>query len=288
MELPKISVIIPVYNRSEFLADAMDSAVNQTFMPFEILVVDDGSEPGHADVIRSVVEQNPMSRLLRLPENQGVSFARNEGLAQAVGEFVVFLDDDDFLEEKLLNAAAMHFLEHPHSDALITKTRLFSTSPNKAFRRSRRFYAEHQDRYHREVSHPDYFIDYCPAIHSLVFRKTSLPPRPFPEHLRFGEDRWLLLSLKRQGFLFHTSDLLGAQYTMHAGQKIDWSDRLIFLDALISSGWLTGSQQSYLLFLKSYYSFRAGHPFPAIAQLGQAMKHPAAAWPHFRRMLKLA
>jgi hypothetical protein len=118
---PKVSVIIPTYDRPAFLRQAIASVLAQTYPDFEILVVDDGS----IGDTRSVVEEMSDPRIrYTWQENAGRSAARNRGLALARGEFIAFLDDDDlYLRDKLSHQAA--YLEaHPEVDLVGAGTQL--------------------------------------------------------------------------------------------------------------------------------------------------------------------
>jgi glycosyltransferase involved in cell wall biosynthesis len=97
--MPKISVIIPTYNRSELLKEAIKSVLNQSYSDFEIIVVDDGS----TDDTRAVVTSYNSSKIIYFfQENRGRSSARNRGIKLARGEYVAFLDSDDiFMPNKL-------------------------------------------------------------------------------------------------------------------------------------------------------------------------------------------
>lgn len=88
-----ISVVIPLYNKAPHIAATLDSVLAQAVRPQEVIVVDDGSTDGGADVVQLYVEKYGV-RLIRQP-NQGVSAARNRGVAAAEGEYVAFLDADD-------------------------------------------------------------------------------------------------------------------------------------------------------------------------------------------------
>lgn len=88
----KISAVIPVYNRTETLKDAVESVLFQDYPEIEIIVVDDGSE---TDLTIPLKPYMNMIRFIRLERNHGVSRARNEGIKAAQGDFIAFLDSDD-------------------------------------------------------------------------------------------------------------------------------------------------------------------------------------------------
>ncbi|MDE3088149.1 MAG: glycosyltransferase [Chloroflexota bacterium] len=97
--MPRVSVILPTYNRADLIGDAIASVQSQTFRDFEIIVADDGSTDNTAAV---VVAFGRAITYLRLPHRGQPAATRNAGLRQARGEFVAFLDSDDlFLPNKL-------------------------------------------------------------------------------------------------------------------------------------------------------------------------------------------
>jgi glycosyltransferase involved in cell wall biosynthesis len=89
---PTVSIVIPSYNHGQYIAEAIRSALDQDFASFEVIVVDDGS----TDETSAIVARFPEVRYLA-QENRGLAAARNAGLSQCRGEFVVFLDADDRL-----------------------------------------------------------------------------------------------------------------------------------------------------------------------------------------------
>jgi len=90
--MPKVSVIIPTYNRLPMVREAVDSVLAQDFEDFELIVVDDGSTDGTSEVIK---QYGGRVKLLQHSENRGVSTARNRGILQAKGKYLAFLDSDD-------------------------------------------------------------------------------------------------------------------------------------------------------------------------------------------------
>ncbi len=104
--MPKVSVIIPTYNRAEYLPDAIESVLAQTFNDCEIIVVDDGS----IDDTQATLQPWITAGKIRYDSqtNQGVSAARNRGIQLAAGEYLAFLDSDDvFVAEKLAKQVAI-------------------------------------------------------------------------------------------------------------------------------------------------------------------------------------
>jgi glycosyltransferase involved in cell wall biosynthesis len=99
---PLISVIIPVYDVADHVADCLRSLQTQTLSDYEALVIDDGSTDESADIVRRVIADDPRFQLIQ-QENQGLSGARNTGLARATGDFIAFLDSDDRLAPDYLS-----------------------------------------------------------------------------------------------------------------------------------------------------------------------------------------
>ena len=102
-----ISIIIPVYNTAQYLDTCLSSVCNQTFTNLEIIIVNDGSTDSSLDIINKYAEQDLRIVVIN-QKNQGLSSARNSGLEIANGEFIIFLDSDDWLE---YNCCEMAFLE---------------------------------------------------------------------------------------------------------------------------------------------------------------------------------
>lgn len=101
MSKAAVSVIIPVYNLAEYLSKCIESVLAQTYTDFEIIAVDDGSSDNSADILKKYAEEDKRVKPV-FKSNGGVSSARNAGLDRAEGEYVFFLDGDDWIEEYTL------------------------------------------------------------------------------------------------------------------------------------------------------------------------------------------
>jgi glycosyltransferase involved in cell wall biosynthesis len=108
--MPKVSVIIPTYNRRDFVREAIASVLAQSYHDFELLVVDDGSN----DDTAAVVQEFEGVRYVSQP-NRGVSAARNRGVELSNGELLAFLDSDDLWQPRKLACQVAFFAAHPEA-----------------------------------------------------------------------------------------------------------------------------------------------------------------------------
>ena len=113
--VPKVSVIVPVYNVEHYLAKCLDSLVNQSLQKIEIIVVNDGSKDGSENIIQQYSAKYPDKIKSFAKENGGLSDARNFGINKATGDYIGFVDSDDYVSEtmfeEMLNLAEKHDAE---------------------------------------------------------------------------------------------------------------------------------------------------------------------------------
>lgn len=100
--MSKVSVIIPTYNRAQYIAEAIDSVLNQTYQDFEIIIVDDGSTDNTKEIIKPYLDDYSNKIRYFYQKNKGISAARNMAINKAREDYIAFLDSDDrWLPEKL-------------------------------------------------------------------------------------------------------------------------------------------------------------------------------------------
>ncbi|WP_017655069.1 glycosyltransferase family 2 protein [Fortiea contorta] len=128
---PLISVIIPVYNRDRYLAEAIESVLAQTYPAIELIVVDDGSSDRSAEV----AQRYPL--IYHYQPNGGIGSARNAGIALATGEFLAFLDSDDIWVTDKLSKQMAAFETDPTLEVVFGYTQQFySPELDETFRQS--------------------------------------------------------------------------------------------------------------------------------------------------------
>ena len=204
---PLVSVVIPAYNAARFIQDTLESALAQTYPHVEVIVVDDGSTDETVDILRGYGSR---IRSIR-QDNQGVSVARNRGIAAARGELIAFLDADDvWLPEKLTLQVAEHAI-HPEA-GLITCGTYYIDEHGKVF----------------DERKPNDFRDRQHTFHAFLIRNmiyggpsTVVVPRrcldavgDFDAALPPTEDRDLWIRLA-QRFIVRALDRPLSRYRLH-------------------------------------------------------------------------
>ena len=127
--MPRVSVIIPTYNRARLVQEAIRSAQAQTHSDVEIIVVDDASTDNTADVVQAMAAADPRITLVRQPENRDAQAARNAGLGRATGEFANFLDSDDQFAPDKLEKQLTVFEQQPGLDMVVCQALMFHHTP---------------------------------------------------------------------------------------------------------------------------------------------------------------
>lgn len=117
MAEPKVSIIVPVYNTEQYLKQCIESIVAQTLQDIEIIIVDDGSKEECATLCDELAKMDSRIRVIH-KENAGVGFARNTGIAAARGEYIGFIDSDDYVKPELYESLYAAVTKHDADLAL--------------------------------------------------------------------------------------------------------------------------------------------------------------------------
>lgn len=121
----KLSIIVPVYNVEEYLYECIDSILNQTFRNFELILVDDGSVDSCPQICDEYAKKDSRIKVIH-KKNGGLSSARNAGLKVATGEFVTFVDSDDYLSNKTYENAFLMIKENNADIAIFGRYYVYS------------------------------------------------------------------------------------------------------------------------------------------------------------------
>jgi len=194
---PRVSVIIPTYNRARFVTKAIDSVLAQTYTDYEIIVIDDGSSDNTREILGPYMDKIQYI----YQENAGASAARNPGISAATGEWVAFLDsDDEWLPEKLSIQMA-HVRERPDLCAHITDVTFITADGEQVGFFEIRNFPKRWDKEFVLARPLKYVLNYdVPCTPSFIAKRSILfDAGLFDEHLRVSEDKDLFLRVALQG-----------------------------------------------------------------------------------------
>ena len=99
----KVSIIVPVYNVEEYLNKCVDSIINQTYKNIEVILINDGSKDSSGEICDTYAKKDSRVKVIH-KENGGVSSARNKGLEASTGDFIMFVDSDDWIEVEAITS----------------------------------------------------------------------------------------------------------------------------------------------------------------------------------------
>lgn len=264
---PLVSIVTPTYNRSRFLLEAIDSVLAQTYQNFELLIVDDGS----VDDTRLVLEQYLQDPRIRYiyQENSGQATARNNGLRHATGEFVCFLDSDDYWRADKLELSLAVFRELPevsvvHADMIVVDENGVEISRANAQRYSGRI--------------TGYLLrDNCVAMSTTMVRRSCFDKTGgFNRECRRADDYelWLRMSLHCE---FHYIRDYLAYYRATAGQISGNTDKRLEVNERIIRDFLARHPDAVTWTTKrrglSHFYIRKANYFLSIRRLQSVIKY---------------
>lgn len=237
----KVSVIIPVYNVEKYLRECIDSILNQTLRDLELICVDDGSTDGSLEILHEYEKADSRVKVLT-QHNMGAGAARNKGLAIATGEYLSFLDSDDFFASGLLE---------------------------ESYRRCQETRAEiciYQIMRYNDTTHETYF-DKGSFRKENAPRKEVFSYKDMPEHILDSFQNWAwnkLIShdlVKRNGIkfqeIFRTNDLFFVASCMMLAERITLLEKkLVYYRIGIKNNCQSTNYRFPLDFLKAFYAVR--------------------------------
>ena len=188
----KVSIIIPAYNVEEYIYRAIESSINQTYNNVEIIIIDDGSSDKTWNVICEYRKKDKRI-IAKKQKNQGVSSARNNGLSIASGEFVIFIDSDDWIDKNCIRKL-LNNMNKNESSVLISSDCKYAITNGmniETFSSKKNYKAEN-----RLMSYEESLICFCKSQYRLssacyklfdmkLIRKNNLH---FEEKISYGED----------------------------------------------------------------------------------------------------
>lgn len=202
------SVIITTFNRAHTLRRSIESVINQDFIDFELIIIDDGSSDNTKDV---VAEYRDNRIKYYYKENEERNIARNKGIQLARGKYICFLDSDDYLLEKHLKIFHKKFSEDESIDIVCSAFYYISSEGKKKYQ------------INTEEGFPKYIFKGNPfSINSLCFKSEILKKHFFlnSKNAIIGEDHYLWVILATR-YRFHFSEIFTSVIVNHGDRSLD-------------------------------------------------------------------
>ena len=183
---PLVSIIIPVYNRANLLAETLESVLAQSYPHWECILVDDGSTDDSPAVAQSYHQKDLRFKVFQRPESRtkGANACRNFGFEVCAGTLINWFDSDDLMHEDFCREKVSCLIQHPEINAVLSKRAAFAVSPQQIIWRE-----------HRTFLTPDILEDFLSLkvawyTEDGMWRRSFLEGKLlFDEHLLAGQDR---------------------------------------------------------------------------------------------------
>ena len=183
--IPRFSIIVPLYNKAPYVRKAIDSVVSQTFKDWECIIVDDGSTDGSADIVREYVHTLQIAECklqILSQKNSGVAAARNNGVKASSGEYVCFLDADDWWEPTFLEEMDKLIADYPDAGIYASNYIYYKPGKTHVALSLLRGYMDYPKAYYEQGAMPVTSITTC------MPRKVFDEMGGFPVGIKLGED----------------------------------------------------------------------------------------------------
>lgn len=201
----KISVIVPVYNVEDYIKETLNSLMNQTIKDFEVIMVNDGSTDNSVEIIKSYMKKYENIVLIN-QENGGPSKARNRGIAEANGEFIVFMDSDDLIPKDSLEVR-YDLAKKNEADVVICGT--YKYDGKEKWPMKKHFLKEGI----KDVK-KDYDLLWTVGPCNKIFRRNLIKGIRFPEDIKYAEDQVFVMTAYIKAKRIYATQYVGYYYRM--------------------------------------------------------------------------
>lgn len=223
MTAPIFSVVIPLYNKQDFISKCIESVLTQRFSSFEVIVINDGSQDNSEKIVKEIKDDRV--RYFH-QKNSGVSAARNRGIKEASGEYIAFLDADDWYEGDFLNAVHKSILEHPDADAFTTgyfKHKNGAVTVSTLSTNQKQYQSIIINDFYQKWTKGAFFFTSSCVVRKEYFIKNKIY---FPPNESMGEDQEVWFHLAEYGCIVFTDAAL-SNYNMGVGNSLSFNSCLL-------------------------------------------------------------
>jgi glycosyltransferase involved in cell wall biosynthesis len=230
MKMPFFSIVIPVYNRSEILEQRLTYLLKQDFNDFEVVIVDDGSSDMVAEKLKPILMAFPNVRIIR-QNNSERGAARNNGIRNSKGEYIVLFDSDDFMHHDHLSKLHLGITKHSQPDFIATKFNFKDENGKTYDSEIRKF----------KTGEYDYrlFLNGNPLACNIAFKRNLKDLIYFNEDRNYSikEDWMFLISNLKNHKLLLLDDVTISMFD-HADRSMKSDNKIIIQRTLLATEWI--------------------------------------------------
>ncbi len=274
----KVSIIIPVYNTEKYLRQSLESAINQTLKDIEIICINDGSTDNSLNILEEYSRKDERIKIITQP-NQGQANARNLGISFAKGEYIGFLDSDDWVE---VNAFEKLYYESKNNDIIMSPAIVFNQAQN-SYNSNDSYFSLNiipNGLFYRDFTYKDcydFIFRICVAPWNKIYKRQFLIDNNilFPENLIFEDNIFTIKALLKAKSIKVIKDSLfyyrvdNKSSTTHSNGKSDWKKLDIFKIMKLEEAFLKESNEYKNL--ETYFKF---HKKSTLFYWQNKIKHP--------------
>lgn len=178
--MPKVSIILPVYNASAYLRTCLNTLVSQTLKDIEIIAIDDCSTDDSLSILQEYASLHPQIKVFHNTQNRGQGATRNLGIQKSTGEYIGFVDSDDYIHPQMYESMYQETILHQQPE--IVTTGICFVKGDEYANTDISYMARHRGECVDFTIHPEYIYDESPAVWNKIFRRDTI------ENYKFLED----------------------------------------------------------------------------------------------------
>ena len=207
-----ISIVVPVYNAEEYLKKCIDSILAQTYPNWELVLIDNGSTDESMEICRSYAQRDVRISAFHQYRNQGVSVARNLGMERCSGEFITFIDADDWVRRDYLEKLVKLQKKQAADMVICGYQRVYAEDRNKEIEETDKNGRYLIRKYNVEQYLKHYLLEGNPHCWGVLYKSSLLEQLRFPSGITIGEDLLFILEAALRAEKIAVTDYPGYQY----------------------------------------------------------------------------
>lgn len=227
--MPKVSVIITSYNYENYISQTIESVLNQTFSDLEVIIVDDGSKDNSIKVISKYCSKDIRVKLLTHENNQNKGLVKSLklGISNAIGEYIVFLESDDYIATDYIQKKLDVFSQNQNTGLVLNKIKTFGNNPPRGTKKHLALTNNYwfKNNYSHNVSDVMHLFNCIPTFSCVMVKKDLFDEINFETPIKAFLDWWLWAQISTKTELYSINEEL-TYWRMHSDSYVNSSNNI--------------------------------------------------------------